>query len=641
VGFAAWTLVYHVCLVLDLGAGWAAAAAAPALIASAWWTLRRAGEARPPVEARARTSGGDPRPLALLAVNALAAVLAAVLFAREAGAWVVVLLLWIVACGSAVVLAAVAGSDESAVEAERPWPELVVVATWAIGLAVLALLLVGPDSDDGYYLHLASWIGAHGQFPLRDVLYSDERFPALFYPPVNSYEALTGTVSHITSIEAPGLVYLGVPPLAAFLSVLALWRLLRCWRAPMPAVALSVALVFLLFDAQSLRTLGAFFVGRLWQGKVVFLCVLVPLMFALLHEYAERPSRRRAALLAAAGVAGVGLTTNAIFVVPVIAAGCLAPVAARRPARAGAGLLAAAGYPLAAGVLTLAVGGRTPDAYTAADVVPSRLAHYVLGTGVMAAVAMLASVAGPVLIRRHLPAQMVAATALLVGCLLAPGVPELILDLTGLGGPLWRLLWAIPTAALVGLVATGLVTGRRPAPARAAPAAVVVCVVVLAGQTLWSAPRGWPVAAEIATHPAWKLSPDALVPARLILAAAHEGDLVLAPSPLSWTLTAISGGVSSVSARPFYTRALSGVPAAHVPERELLQHFISDGLDAVRGRSRRDRTRRVRRALRTLGVDIACVSGGDPLSRSVLAGAGYVRPIVTSSQVTCRRAAPT
>ena len=151
-------------------------------------------------------------------------------------------------------------------------------------------------------------------------------------------------------------------PLATVLAVLALWRLLRVWEVPMPALALSTALVFLLVAAcDERRTVGEFFVTRLWQGKAVFVAVLVPLLFALLCSYAEQPARRTLVLLFAAGVAAVGLTTSAIFVVPVIAADVWRRSRSARRARAAAAFLAVAGYPAFAGVVSLAIGARNPD----------------------------------------------------------------------------------------------------------------------------------------------------------------------------------------------------------------------------------------------------------------------------------------
>jgi hypothetical protein len=638
VALGVWTLAYHACLLLRLGVPWAVAGAALAVVPACWLTLGRAQDVPEAVP-----DPGRPlrvrrnRRVALLAVNLAAAVVAAVGFATRGLPWIVVWLLWLVAAASALAFVVLRprGNAQASADVTTPRWELVVVAAWAVGLAVLASLIVNPNSDDAYYMHFAAWIGAHGEFPLRDVLYSDQRFPALYYPPLNSYEALVGSVTRLTSVPAPTVSYLWVTPAATVAAVLAVWRLLREWRAPVPALALSVSLAFLLYDLEGQRNYGGFFVGRLWQGKAVFVCALVPVLFTLLHQYAERPSGRRLALLAWAGVAAIGLSTTAIFVVPVLAAGSLAPVALRRLGTAAAGLAAVAGYPIAMGAVTLATGGRTPDVYTTADVIPRKLAHFVLARDVPALIALIAILCGPMLIRRRLPAQMVAAPVLLVGCLLAPTVPLLIFDLTGLGRVLWRLLWAIPAAALVGLVATGAVEGRRANWARVPLAAAIVVAMVLGGQSLWTAPSTSTVAGEFTTRPEWKLPPTGLSRAKAVLSVAEPGDVILAPAQLSWIVTAVSGDVTVVDPRHFYTRSLADIPAARLRDRILITRFLNRGAQEIPGATRVARIAELRRGLRSVGVDIVCLLRGGAADPRLVVEAGYPELLVERGAMMC------
>lgn len=319
--FAAWTVIYQACLVAGVEAEWAVAAELVALgpcLAVAFGGAApepgrepRAGAARR--GAAPWWSPGSPRWWRAPG------------FAFFDAPWPLVIGAWLVAAGAAL---ASAGA-RAGVAARRDGT--VVALAWAGGLAALSLFLVNPNGDDGEYVHLSAWVAAHGSFPVRDTLFSDQVLPAIFFPPLSSFEALLGALAGTSGLPARDVVYLAVPPVAAALAVLALWRLLRTWRVPTPAIALSVALAFLLLDAAGMRSFGSFWLARLWQ-VVVFVAVLVPALFALLHEHAERPSRRGLLLLAAASVASVGLTTTAIFVVPVIAAGCLAPLCARHRA---------------------------------------------------------------------------------------------------------------------------------------------------------------------------------------------------------------------------------------------------------------------------------------------------------------------
>jgi len=641
VAFAGWTAIYHACLVLRIGTAWAAAAWAVVLVGAAWLVLRGSSPPAPPPGAPSAT----PRRAwwVLPIAGAALAIAAGATFGLARTPYATVWKLWLAAAACALAwttlrLRAARSAPEAdappAGPAPRSWVEPAVVAAWAIGLAVFSLFLRGPDPDDAFYVHLSAWTAVHGQFPLRDVTFSDQVLPALYYPPTFSYEGLVGTLSRIGGSSAADLTYRVVPPLGSALSVLAFWRLLRAWRVPMVALALSVAMVFLLFDAAHHMTYGSFFVARMWQGKVLLLTILVPVLLALLHGYADRPTWRGFALLVLAGAAGVGLSTTAIFLVPVIAAGCMLPVALRSLRSAGhaaAGLVAAAAYPVGAGVVTKLSAGRTPDVYTLADVVAPKLVHYVLGTGGFALLGLAAALLAPVLLPRASAGQMLAGTALLTGVLLSPSIPTEIFDLTGLGRVLWRLTWALPVAALVGALATS-VAGRRGHPAlRATPAVALCLAMVLFGEPPWWASGG----TEVASRPVLKRAPTEVADARRILAHAQPGDLILAPRPLSQTLLVLSGDVTTVSPRGFFVRALSGIPAMHAMARRGLQHFVRSGFAPHPAGPRRIRA--LHADLRALGVDIACVDRSHVEGRRVLGTLGFT-PLVRSRRTACSHA---
>ena len=296
----------------------------------------------------------------------------------------------------------------------------------------------------------------------------------------------------------------------------------------------------------------------MWQGKALLVTVLVPLLFALAHEYAERPTRRALALLACAGVAAVGLSTSAIFIVPVIALGCFAPVALRSLPNALRGFAATAGYPLAVGLVSLAMGGRAPDkAYSVHDLQPQNLLHLLLGADLTTLLAVAAILAAPVLLPQARAGAMVAGTALVAGLMLAPRVSEALFAHIGLGRELSRLIWAVPVAALVGALATTVAADRRRL-LRYVPAVAAIAVLVLAGRPVWSGAVG----TQVTAHPGLKRWPSTVAQSREILALSRPGDVVLAPRDVSETLLVMSGTVTPVGTRPMYVRAAVQRPAA-------------------------------------------------------------------------------
>ena len=640
---AAWTAIYHLCLVLHVGTVWAAVAAGVALVPCAWLAFRWE---RPEPRAPARESApAGLRSAAgmVLALSALAAVGTAALFAFTEAPWEAVWLLWLAAAGVTVMSTGLRLTgkmpDDDAAKTDgqaladlraRTWPATVAALTWAVGLAVFSLFILRLDADDTLYVRISSWVADHGEFPLRDILFTDQVLPAIIYPPLSSIEALAGTVAGVTSLPAPDVVYLGLAPLGSALAVLAVWRLLRSWDVRMVAVALSVAMVFLLLDAGDHRTLGNFFISRIWQGKVIFLAAFVPLLFVLLNEYAERPTRRALVLLAAAGAAGIGLTSTAAFVIPVVAAGCLAPLVLRAPRRAAVGFVAAAAYPLGALVVNFASGGRRAAVYTASEIVAGDLVRFVLGSGAVALVGVSALLVGPALIRRASAAQMTAATVLLVGLLFAPPLPLFVFDVTGIGRVLWRWTWVLPTAALVGVLATGFSERIRSPALRLLPAAALCAVFAVWGEPLWGE------AARIA-EPSWKRPSRSIEAAPLVLDEARPGDTIVAPDWLSPTLTMMSGTTTAVSARGLYTDALSDVPGGHARKRIRLQRFSQRGFATSTGSpGRSEEAAKVKGALRVVGVDMACLNPHLRDARRFLLGAGWAQ-VFRNENVSCFR----
>ncbi len=663
---ASWTLTYHLCLVLGLGVPVALGVELVLLVGTTllWRWPRPTTDPDPgPVPASPVPLAGAGRAWSrgVRTVVVLAAV-AALALATHAP-WVTVWVPFLAASGLGLVLAARSQRDRPGTlsagtlsagtpsagtpsagtpsagtpsagtagpggePAPRPGREVAVVLLWAVGLAVLSSFVLRSNPDDLYYLNLSQWTAENGTFPLRDVLFSNLALPMANWPPTASYDALVGSAAHLLRARAATVAYVVVTPLATFLSVLALWRLLRAWRIVAVAGALSVGLVFLLVDGGfSYATPGNLFLTRLWQGKVVLLCVVVPLLLAHLLAYVEAPTRRGAARLFVGGVAAVGLSTTALFLVPVIAVGGALPLLVRRRWRTGGlGLLALAAYPLGGAVATVALGGYSADQFGMRRTYrfdPSWFGHEIFvggRLGLLAVVAVLAVLLGALLLPHPAARTTTGALVVVLAITFVPGVTEVGFGLVGLGPTLWRLSWACTVAALVGVLVVTAGARLRPGRVRVGAAVLALVLTVTGAAPIWGAGTSAGFAAPLQ----WKRGEATRSVTSWILASTEPGDVVLAPDAVSITVAVTTARVKTVAPRVYYLDPLRDVASFDYPARRLL----SDLANQVATPS----VRAARRALRTLEVQVVCLHALDVAGARLMRGLAWTPGLRTTS----------
>ena len=160
------------------------------------------------------------------------------------------------------------------------------VVVLALLMALLSLVMVRPDRDDVFVVNRSTWVAEHdAAFPERDTIFSNDVLPVERPAGLpTSVEALVGSVAAflsaaLWSVSAASVTYLGFGPMVAAFSVLATWRLLRGLCARSPALATWVGTAFLVLDGVEHGSFGNFSAGRSWQGKVVFLVVIVPTLW--------------------------------------------------------------------------------------------------------------------------------------------------------------------------------------------------------------------------------------------------------------------------------------------------------------------------------------------------------------------------
>ncbi|MCW2767105.1 MAG: hypothetical protein JWO11_3064 [Nocardioides sp.] len=647
ISFALWTLIYCVGLVTQWSlwpSGWLWAMVTVALVV---WSVRRAwrpsveSDGSEPDEARAvPATDATPAwvralPVVGVGLTALAAV-GGLIWSESTFR-----MTWLaLVCGIAAVFAwsfltRSSGDEVTAtprslvpgrVGPRQPILEDLGVLALAAVTAVLALCIHLTDSDDPYYVNRSVWVAEHGNAATRDTMFGPESFNSLYGGgvPISSIEALFGVLAHMTGVLAGTVVYFVVPPAAAVLAVWGMWRLVRRWAPRRQFLVLFGAWAFLVLSGASM--LGNYWIVRIWQGKVIAVAVLMPIIWSYLVDVQEsrtpRERWRATALLFAAGIAFFGLTPTAVIWAPLMVAGVLAVAVLLRSWPLAVGAAALAVGPIVSGVAVMVfsneVGGTDPAAPTAWDSF-----DLVLGSSTpMIALAIVGLGLSALLVRRGAPAMLAGVSALCAVLVFAPGVLDAVNAVTGSGPIVWRMLYVAPIPVLVGLLlAAGI--DRSPkrfpfAPAVVSVAAAACLVVGLAwgGNPIWShTGHGGPV--SITARPQWKVDLDALADVRLLVDRGIEGEVLLPPRRMK-VLTVYSTQAFPVVARDWFVQNIQE-PASDQWARNMLA-AVAGGEGPLPPEPAVDR------ALGDLHVDLAC-TGETPQREQVMRlfeAAGYV-----------------
>jgi hypothetical protein len=489
--------------------------------------------------------------------------------------------------------------------------DLVVLGVM-VATAVFSLFIHLTDTDDPYYVNRSVWVAEHGNASLLDTMFSPERLNSPYGGgvPIASIESLLGVVAHLTGLRAGTVTYLVATPVFTALSVWAMWRLVRRW-APRRAVwVLLVAVAFLMLSGDSM--LGNFWIVRMWQGKVMAVCFLMPLIWAYLTEVLEprddRERNRTLVLLLASGIAFFGFTPTAVIWGPVMfGVVVLAALAVRsRTLLLGGGLMVLG--PVVSGLAVIAfsteeVGGEDPTALSARHSLIR-----MLGTADsrwLVALALVSLAVAPLLARRGLPAVLAGASALVGVAVYAPGVLDLINAVTGSGPILWRMLYVAPVPVLVGLlVALPWRTGEQPSGAtplqRGAAYAGLAAVgvgFVLGGHPVWSfSSHGATV--TVTSRPEWKVDLPSLHDVELLEDRDIHGVVLLPPQRMK-VLTMYTTEAFPVVPRDWFIENMRE-PQASNDARHVLAE-LSDGVGPFVSEGN------ARKALEQLKVTLACV----------------------------------
>lgn len=206
----------------------------------------------------------------------------------------------------------------------RDWA---VVLCTALTAVVLTLWVSRSDLDDAFYVAVAAFTSAHPDAPLLafDPMHGDTGLPLIF-PSYRfaSYELLAGAVAHLFGIPAMDVVYRLFPPLWAVASVFSIFLLAREYMPQRWILLGIVTFLLIVVLGESHRAPANMMFVRMFQGKAVYLSVIVPAIFYLTARYfSSRGTSVDLFLLGCSLVTAIGLSNFGMLAAPVAGVGAL------------------------------------------------------------------------------------------------------------------------------------------------------------------------------------------------------------------------------------------------------------------------------------------------------------------------------
>lgn len=446
--------------------------------------------------------------------------------------------------------------------------------------AGLTYTLNRSDADDALYVSIAAFHAGHPDAPLlrQDTIHGEAAWP-LLHPgyQLTSYEILAAFFARLFGHPAMNLLYDAFPPLWAALGLMACFL---CTRELAPrhwfaAGVLTLALGLLLGEEH--RGFANFALVRLFQGKAVYVWLILPAIYWLALRYAgPRGGLPDLVLLACAQIAAIGFSSFAIIGIPLaILTAALSAQPFHRQWRKTAALLitGCVMLPYAAALLLVP----HPQAAIAKIPVPSPEEAWrsVLGARQQFLVAALL-LFGPLLSRDPLLRWRLAVPPLLLFALpLNPLFASFIAAHLTTPPVFWRVLWSWPLPIYCAVSACVIASEAMKRRDLANPA---FCALGLMGLFLLVAlPFN---ALREGNGVRWQMGGPKIAPAEYdavqqMIRLADAGGRVLAPEPVASVIARFERHPPLVFARSLYFESLEPVmPQQQYQARRLLADAV-------------------------------------------------------------------
>ncbi|WP_426619699.1 DUF6077 domain-containing protein [Pseudomonas rustica] len=508
-----------------------------------------------------------------------------------------------------------------------------LVIPLVIVIAIIVSYAVSrTDADDAFYVAVAAFHSSHPEHSLLagDPMLGDPALPLIF-PSYRfaSFELLSGAIAHLLSVASMDVYYIYLLPVWAIASLSATFLLTKELMPKSWILAGVLTFILTLILGEMHRGTANFAFVRLFQGKAVFLSVIVPAIFYLTARYfSDRGTRNDLFLLACCQVTAIGLSNFGMLAAPIAGFAALAsniPLALKSENKKLFSALTILFIPLPY-LITVALqlnGSPMMDYGTeAAENVWASIfgphQQYLIG---------ILLLAGPTLAKDIVTKWRLAVPPFIYFTIyINPWLSEFISLHITTPPVYWRMIWSFPMLAFCAISACMIATELfNQKPYRLL---LTLLSAIVLGLTAYSLPFHTLRAdniGKIENFASWKIPDAHLLIAKKGIAMAQGDGMLLAPEEIASVISRFEQHPRLVSTRAIYLDLLRpALGVEHYPKMRALYDFVS-GIIEGNGEL-------AQRALQSEDVSLIIISikNEGALATSLLTKEGYKKQDSTS-----------
>ena len=205
--------------------------------------------------------------------------------------------------------------------------ETLIVGLFSIAAIILAYAVSRSDMDDAFYVAISAFSSSNPESSLltADPMLGETNLPLLFPSyRFSSFELLSGALGYLLSVPTMDVYYIYQLPLWITASIAANFLLTKELIPKHWLMAGVIALFLILLLGETHRSPANFSFARIFQGKAVFLSVVVPSIYYLTARFFSiRGSNSDLFLLSCCQVASIGLSNFGMLAAPMAGFGAI------------------------------------------------------------------------------------------------------------------------------------------------------------------------------------------------------------------------------------------------------------------------------------------------------------------------------